>query len=162
MHNTAFLLLLFCFLLLLLDLVPSLFFAHLKLEPDQHKATVPSFSSSSAFCCCCLKASCPSSLHTSRWSLTDTKQNMSSCCSIYLCGQNTVHESCIKADTCDPSLLFLFLHLFVRRCELLALCIRQKNQQGFPFKQLCLQHICTYTYLHPENLLYTAQNISTT
>ncbi len=109
MHNTAFLLLLFCSLLLLLDLVLSLFFAHLKVEPERHKATVPSFSSSSAFCCCCLKAFCPSSSHTSRWSLTDTKQNMSSCCSIHLCGQNTVHKSCMKADTCHLTLLTLSL-----------------------------------------------------
>ncbi len=107
MHNTAFLLLLFCSLLLLLDLVLSLVFAHLKVEPERHKATVPSFSSSSAFCCCCLKAFCPSSSHTSRWSLTDTKQNMLSCCSIHLCGQNTVHESCMKADTCHLTLLTL-------------------------------------------------------
>ena len=46
---------------------------HIKVEPDRC-TTLPSFSCSSAFCCCCLILFRPSSLHTSSWSLTNTKQ----------------------------------------------------------------------------------------
>lgn len=149
---------------------------HIKVEPDRC-TTVPSFSCSSAFCCCCLNVFCSSSLHTSRWRLTDTKQNMSSkkkqnmlskkkrntrpCCSLHLCGQHTVHKSCAKADTCHSCSLFLFFHLFVHCFELLALCIQHRHQQGFSFKQLCLQCICLSTYQYPVHLFYTALNIST-